>query len=77
MRNEGGENQMSPRGQSATRATCQPLTRREIERRINELVAEVAIPAEAIHGSGAGVEGLRWIVPSDLVRRMRPHLVLN
>ena len=68
---------MSPRGHSATCATCQPLTRREIERRIHEVVAEVSTPAEQSHGSGAGVEGLRWIAPSDLVRRMRPYLVLN
>ena len=68
---------MSPRGQSATRATCQPLTRREIERRIHEVVAEVASPADQSHGSGAGVEGLHWIAPSDLVRRMRQYLVFN
>jgi len=76
-RHGGGEDQMSPRGLSTSCATFQLLTRREIERRIQDVVSEVSIPVGQDPGSDVSPEGFRWIAAADLVRRMRPHLVFN
>ena len=56
-----------------------PLSRDEIDRKIEVLVAELAAPADAqADGISAEVDGTpRWISPAELVRRMRPFIVLN
>jgi hypothetical protein len=56
--------------------TIRPLSQGEIDRRIDSLVDEVT--GSEIGVAGAASEGQpRWISSAELVRRMRPFLVLN
>ena len=70
---------MGSRACSVVTENVQPLTTNEIDRRISLLVAEVA---EGEYGAAAlGAEGdvmrPRPISAAELVRRMRPFIVLN
>ena len=68
---------MSGRVRRANGTTIEPLTRAEIERRIQDVITEVSASAEQEIGGGTSAEGFRWITPADLVRRMRPYLSVN
>ena len=68
---------MKRAGRGAVGATLEPLTRNEIQRRIQDLTVELAAPAEGGLGGSSGDDGFRWIAPAELIRRVRPHLVHN
>lgn len=57
------------------------LTTHEIDRRISRLVAEVAEHEDGLVAVAGGCESdalrPRWISAAELVRRMRPFIVLN
>jgi hypothetical protein len=53
------------------------LTKHEIDRRIELMVAEVAMPEAGEADGGADGFRPRWISAAELVRRMRPFLSLN
>ena len=56
------------------------LTKSEIDRRIELLVAEVSAAAadeRCVAGLGSGAFRPRWISARELVRRMRPYIVSN
>ena len=53
-----------------------PLSKREIDRRIERLMTEVAAPAPHEDGAPQGAR-LRWIHPRDLVARLKPFLGQN
>jgi hypothetical protein len=53
------------------------LTKHEIDRRIDLMVAEVAAPAGGEAGCDADRFRPRWISPAELVRRVRPFVGLN
>ena len=62
------------------RQTFQPLSKREIDRRIEGVMREVAgraNPGGGAASSEARALRLRWITPRELVERMRPFLVHN
>lgn len=68
------------RSVSCQPATMKPLTKEEIDRRIGELVAEVAAGAEleeADRFTDPDFLSPRWIEPAELVRRLQPFLVYN
>ena len=55
------------------------LSKEEIDRKIEVLVAELAAPVDE-QGDGTPAEAdctPRWISPAELVRRMRPFIVLS
>ena len=57
-----------------------PLTKQEIDRRIEYVVAEVAAFGEAEPEPSKGCNDSlepRWITPGELVRRMRRFTVYN
>ena len=58
-----------------------PLTKQEIDRRIGDLLAEVAEVAELENDPAVVAESEtpppRWICPAELVRRLRPFVVYN
>jgi hypothetical protein len=51
------------------------LTLEEIERRLDSITASVVTEFQAAARGGNGQPS--WIRPAELVRRMRPYLVLN
>ncbi len=53
------------------------LSKDEIDRRIDSLVTEVTVSAGDEGPDELGGCHPRWICASELVRRMRPFLVLN
>jgi hypothetical protein len=53
-----------------------PLNKDEIERRIDTLAGELAADAVDRTTDNDGLRP-RWIAARDLVRRMRPFIVLN
>ena len=58
-------------------AEIRPLSRDEIDRRIDSLCAEMAAAASDEGPEEFGGCQPRWICASELVRCMRPFLVLN
>ena len=54
-----------------------PLTRDEIDRRIDGVIKTVAIVSEGEETEAATDLRPRWISAAELVRRMRPFVVLN
>ena len=54
--------------------TLHPLSRHEIERRINRLAAELA---RSYPADGGPANAPRWITASELIARVRPFLVYN
>jgi len=56
-------------------ARIEPLTKQEIDRRIDDLVAEIA--AGEPGSSDGDTSRPRWIAPADLVRRLQPFIVHN
>jgi hypothetical protein len=53
----------------------EPLTKREIDRRIDDLVAEIAAGGtDPLLGEPSRP---RWIAPAELVRRIQPFIVHN
>jgi len=67
---------MSRKACASLKVEFRPLDKDEIERRIDTLAGELV--ADAVHRT-AGDDGYRprWISARDLVRRMRPFIVLN
>ncbi len=65
------------RKHNPTVAKAAPLTRDEIDRRMRDLLAEVA--GRDLAAGEDTDEGMRprWISPSELVRRIRPYIVYN
>ncbi len=53
------------------------LSKDEIDRRIDSLVTEVTVSAGDEGPEELGDRNPRWICTSELVRSMRPFLVLN
>ena len=58
-------------------AAIRPLSRDEIDRRIDSLCTEMAASAGDEEPEEFAGCHPRWICASELVRRMRPFLVLN
>jgi hypothetical protein len=58
-------------------ATFQPLTREEIDRRIQHVVSEMSLAGERSRSNRVNSGTYRFISTADLVRRMRPYLVFN
>jgi hypothetical protein len=56
--------------------TIRPLTKHEIDRRIECVVSEVAASCEEQREEG-DLFGPRYISAGELIRRMRPFIVLN
>ena len=57
--------------------TIRSLSKDEIDRRIDSLVTEMTAAASDEGPEEFGGCHPRWIMASELVRRMRPFLVLN
>ena len=58
--------------------TLRPLTKHEIDRRMGELIDEVASQgANSILGGEAEAFDARWISSAEFVERMRRFLVYN
>ena len=56
-------------------ARMEPLTKQEIDRRIDDLVAEIAAGGtDPLDGEPSRP---RWIAPAELVRRLQPFIVHN
>lgn len=70
---------MSMQRSGLTRERIRPLSKLEIDRRIEDLVADLASgePASSTEPSDGGSLRPRWIVPSEIVRRVRPFLGRN
>jgi len=62
-------------GRTAARA----LTKREIDRRIQQLTSNLAGGSEGEKGDSCSPDAVhpRWIEPSELVRRLRQFVVYN
>ena len=58
-------------------AEIRPLSKDEIDRRINSLIPEVTASARDVASEELGGCAPRWVSTSELVRCMRPFLVLN
>jgi hypothetical protein len=57
-----------------------PLTRDDLDQRIQHVASEVASDAvvnRAVEAASDETLKPRWIRPADLVRRMRPYIVYN
>jgi len=70
----------SDRRTETGRVTIRALTKREIDRRIQGLVEEVALLRKgraAAEGEPADPLRPRWIEPADLVQRLRKFVVYN
>lgn len=70
-------------GEPMNRKTCathhsepRPLRTQEIEQRIDLLIQELAL-SSAEAPSDTSARNPRWISAAELVRRMRPFIVLN
>ena len=62
----------------ASEETAQPLTHQEIDRRIGDVAARiVAVPVDDASGSPDGQLQAHWISAAELVRQMKPFMVLN
>jgi hypothetical protein len=60
-----------------SRQTFRPLTKDEIDRRIDTLVQQIAVePGEDRTDSSPDCQP-RWISAAELVRRMRPFIGMN
>jgi hypothetical protein len=60
--------------------SLKPLTRDDLDRRIQHVASEVASDAVVNRAAEAASDETlkpRWIRPADLVRRMRPYIVYN
>jgi len=66
-------------GSPAGRMDLRPLSKQEIDRCVESVVAEVARPANTAEVEPNGSQPLRprWITPGEMVRRMRRFLVPN
>ena len=60
-------------GQTAIRT----LTKKEIDRRIEELIREVSLLRTGTAEGADGGREPRWIAPAELVRRLRKFIVYN
>ena len=68
---------MSSRSCLSVEPTLRPLTREEIDRRIETASRALADSPAARHTEpGEGMQP-RWITAAELVRRLRPFIVLN
>lgn len=54
-----------------------PLTKHEIDRRMEQMLSEFAESGDDSEREDGAALRPRWIAASELVRRMRPHIVLN
>ncbi len=57
-----------------------PLTRQELDQRIQTVAGAIASPASFDHQSEISAEQAwepRWISAAELVRRMQPYVVYN
>ena len=60
--------------------SLKPLTRDDLDQRIQRVASEVASDAvvnRAVEAASDETLKPRWIRPADLVRRMRPYIVYN
>ena len=64
-------------GDRTAEGTIRTLTKQEIDRRIDDLVKEVALPREVDACAPAETAQPRWIAPAELVRRLRRFMVYN
>jgi hypothetical protein len=62
--------------QTTSDQRVRPLTKHEIDHRIEQLVSEIAAACEETGPSGDRFRP-RWLSPRELVRRMRPFLAQN
>ena len=68
---------MSTKACAARTSTYRALTKSEIDRRIDALAGQLAAAVDNPAGNAAREARPRWISASELVRRMRPFIVLN
>jgi hypothetical protein len=70
---------MHSRSCDCEKEVLRPLSKEDIDRRIERIATELLAPAaESGAGERAAEDRLpRWISPAELVRRMRPFLVQN
>lgn len=54
-----------------------PLTKDEIDRRIDTLVQRLAVTTDEEGAGAAPSSRPRWISAAELVRRVRPFIVMN
>ena len=59
------------------RKRARSLTKQEIDRRIERMLSEFVESCDDRMAEIGEVRRPRWIAASELVRRMRPHIVLN
>ena len=74
-----GESMRSEKERAVKRDVLHPLTKSEIDRRIESLMAEIAAGSgtEAKAASSQRAERPRWITAREFVERVRPFLVYN
>jgi hypothetical protein len=67
------------RSQRVGQETARALTKREIDRRIQQLTSHLAVGMEGAidEARSPGATDPRWIAPAELVRRMRQYVVYN
>ena len=68
---------MGSRACRVSRERVRPLTKHEIDRRIDQMLSEFAESGDDSEREDGEALRPRWIAASELVRRMRPHIVLN
>ena len=69
---------MRVKGRDAGERAFRPLDKREIDRRIETLIADLAQGSENCRSEGGAEEILpRALTARELVHRMRPFIVLN
>lgn len=68
---------MSSEACRAGRRDGRTLTKHEIDRRIERVLADVASLCDEAARLDGDLFRPRWISPRDLVRRVRPFIVLN
>lgn len=62
----------------APEEAVQPLTHEEIDRRIGDVAAHiVAAPVRDSQGTAEGQLRPHWISSAELVRRLKPFMVMN
>lgn len=63
---------------ATSREILRPLTKQEIDRKVEAVVAEVTVvDPEIDDATGADALKPRWITAAELVRRMRRFIVYN
>ena len=65
----------SDRGERTSEPAIRTLTKREIDRRIESLIREIALLRDDADDGGSLHP--RWIAPAELVRRLRRYVVYN